>query len=109
MTPRRGEVWWAALDPTLGSEIAKTRPCVVMTRDLVNQHRRTVVVVPLSSSPNARPPILIAVNCAGKFSVAVVDQIRAIAKERLQARIGVLAEPEMEAIGDALQQILELI
>lgn len=109
MTPRRGEVWWAALDPTLGSEIAKTRPCVVMTRDLINQHRHTVVVVPLSSSPKARPPILIAVNCAGKPVVAVVDQIRAIAKERLQARIGVLAEPEMDAIGDALQQVLELI
>jgi mRNA interferase MazF len=80
-----------------------------MTRDLVNQHRHTVVVVPLSSSPKARPPILIAVNCAGKPAVAVVDQIRAIAKERLQSRIGVLAEPEMEAIGDALQQVLELI
>jgi mRNA interferase MazF len=109
VTPRRGEVWWVVLDPTIRSEIAKTRPCVVMTRDLVNQHRRTVVVVPLSSSPPERPPILIAVNCAGRPAVAVVDQIRAIAKERLQSRIGVLAEPEIEAIGDALQQILELI
>jgi len=109
VTPRRGEVWWAALDPTIGSEIAKTRPCVVMTRDLVNQHRRTVVVVPLSSSPKAWPPMLIAVNCEGRPAVAVVDQIRAIAKERLQSRIGVLAESEMEALGDALQQILELI
>jgi mRNA interferase MazF len=109
VTPRRGEVWWAALDPTMGSEIAKTRPCVIITRDLVNRHRRTVVVVPLSSSPKERPPILIAVNCAGKEAVAVVDQIRAIAKERLQSRIGILAEPEMEAIGDALQQVLELI
>ena len=109
MTPRRGEVWWAALDPTMGSEIAKTRPCVVMTRDLINQHRRTVVVVPLSSSPNASSPILIAVNCAGRPAVAVVDQIRAVAKERLQSRIGVLTEPEMDAIGGALQQVLELI
>jgi mRNA interferase MazF len=109
VTPRRGEVWWAALDPALGSEIAKTRPCVVITRDLVNQNRRTVVVVPLSSSPSAHPPIRIAVNCGGRPAVAVVDQIRAIAKERLQSRIGVLADPEMDAIGDALQQILDLI
>ncbi len=108
MTPRRGEVWWAALDPTIGSEIAKTRPCVVMTRDLVNQYRRTVVVVPISSSPKASPPILVAVNCAGKPAVAVVDQIRAIAKERLQNRLGVLTEPEMDAIGEALQRVLEL-
>ena len=109
MTPRRGEVWWAALDPTLGSEISKTRPCVIITRDLINQYRRTVVIVPLSSSPSAHPPIRVAVKCGGKPAVAVVDQIRSIAKERLQKRIGVLTEAEMEAIGGALQQVLDLI
>jgi len=109
VTPRRGELWWAALDPTLGSEIAKTRPCVIVTRDLINQYRRTVVVVPLSSSPSPHPPIQVAVNCQGRPAVAVVDQIRSIAKERLQSRIGVLTEPEMEAIEDALQQVLDLI
>ena len=109
MTPRRGEVWWTALDPTIGSEIAKTRPCLVMTRDLVNQHRRTVVVVPLSSAPKASSPILIGVNCAGRPAVAVVDQIRAVAKERLHSRMGVLTQSEMDAIGEALKQVLELI
>jgi len=109
VTPRRGEVWWAALDPTLGSEISRTRPCVVITRDLINQYRRTVVIVPLSSSPAAHPPIRVSVNCGGKPAVAVVDQIRSIAKERLQKRIGVLTEAEMEAIGGALQQVLDLI
>lgn len=109
MTPRRGEVWWAALDPTFGAEIAETGPCVIITRDLINQYRRTVVIVPLSSSPSAHPPIRIAVNCGGRPAVAVVDQIRAIAKERLRSRIGVLTEPEMDAIGNALQQVLDLI
>ena len=106
MNPRRGEIWWAALDPTLGSEIAKTRPCVVFSRDVVNQNRRTVVVVPLSSAPSAHPPILVAVSCGGRRAVAVVDQIRAISKQRLRNRIGLLTEPEMEAIGEALRQIL---
>ncbi len=105
---RRGEVWWAALDPTLGSEIAKIRPCVVMTRDLINQHRRTVVVVPLSSSPSANPPIQVAVTCGDRPAVAIVDQIRAISKQRLQGRIGALSEKEMEAVEDALRQILDL-
>jgi mRNA interferase MazF len=109
VTPRRGEVWWVALDPTLGSQIAKTRPCVIITRELINQYRRTVVVVPLSSSSSAHPPIRIAVNCGGRPAVAVVDQIRSIAKERLQSRLGVLTEPEMKGIGDALQQVLDLI
>ena len=107
MIPRRGEIWWVALDPTKGSEISKTRPCVVFTRDLVNEHRRTVVVVPLSSSPSPHPPVKVAVHCDGKRAVAVVDQIRAIAKERLRKRIGVLSEQEMEAISDALRQILD--
>lgn len=97
-----------ALDPTLGSEIAKTRPCVVLTRDLINEHRRTVVVIPLSSSPKAYPPIGVRVNCVGRAAVAATDQIRAIAKERLQERIGVMSGDEMAAIGAALRQILEI-
>ena len=108
MTPRRGEIWWVALDPTRGSEIAKTRPCAVLTRDAVNEHRRTVVVVPLSSALSAHPPISVPVNCGGKPAVAVVDRIRAIAKERLKNRIGSLSDRETEAIGEALRQILDL-
>jgi mRNA interferase MazF len=106
--PRRSEVWWAALDPVLGSEIAKTRPCVVLSRDTVNEFRRTVVVVPLSSSPTAHPPIHVAVRCGGKPAVAVVDQIRAISKQRLQSRMGVLTAEEVDSIADAIQVILDL-
>lgn len=108
VTPQRGEIWWAALDPVRGSEIAKTRPCAVMTRNALNEHRRTVVVVPFSSSPSAHPPIHVPVTCRGKRAVAVVDQVRAIAKERLKNRIGALSERETEAIGEALRQILDL-
>jgi mRNA interferase MazF len=96
------------LDPVLGSESAKTRPCVVLSRDIVNERRRTVVVVPLSSSPTAHPPIHVAVRCGGKPAVAVVDQIRAISKQRLQRHMGSLSEGEVDSIGRALQQILEL-
>ena len=108
MTPRRGEVWWIVLDPTLGAEISKTRPCLVLTRDLVNQHRRTVVVIPLSTSPEAYPPIRVSVNCGGRPAVAVTDQIRAVAKQRFRQRLGELSDDDMEAVGAALQQILEL-
>jgi len=71
---RRGEIWWAALDPTVGAEINKTRPCVVISNSVVNQHRRTVVVVPLSSSPRAAPPVLVSVTCSGQPAIAVIDQ-----------------------------------
>jgi mRNA interferase MazF len=106
VNPRRGEIWWGAVDPTLGSEIAKTRPCVVFSRDAVNQNRRTVAAVPLSSTSSAHTPILVAVSCGGRRAVVVVDQIRATAKQRLRSRIGLLTEPEMEAIAEALRQIL---
>jgi mRNA interferase MazF len=106
--PRRGEIWWANLDPTVGSEIQKTRPCVVISNSVVNQHRRTVVIVPLSSSPRAAPPVLVSVTCSGRPAVAVIDQVRAIARERLVERIELLSAEHLGAIEDALREILEL-
>jgi mRNA interferase MazF len=106
--PERGDIWWVALDPTLGSEIRKTRPCVVMSVKVLNERRRTVIVVPLSTSPQASPPILIPITCDGRPAVAVSDQIRAVAKERLQGRLGVVAAEEMAALEDGLRQIMRL-
>jgi mRNA interferase MazF len=106
--PERGEIWWVALDPTLGSEIRKTRPCIVVSVRVLNERRRTVIVVPLSSSPKASPPILIPITCEGRPAVAVSDQIRAVAKERLRSRLGVVAEEELAALADGLRQIMQL-
>jgi mRNA interferase MazF len=105
---RRGEIWWARLDPTVGSEISKTRPCVVLSSSVVNQRRRTVVVVPLSTSPRAAPPVIVSVQCAGRPAVAMIDQVRAIARERLAGRIELLSAEHLGAIEDALREILEL-
>jgi len=106
--PERGEIWWLALDPTLGSEIRKTRPCVVVSVKVLNERRRTVIVVPLSSSPKASPPILIRITCDGRPAVAVSDQIRAVAKERLGSRLGTVTGDEMLALEDGLKQIMQL-
>ena len=106
--PERGEIWWMALDPTLGSEIRKTRPCIVMSVKVLNERRRTVIVVPLSSSPKSGPPILIPISCGGQPAVAVSDQIRAVAKERLRSRLGVVTTEEMAALEDGLKQIMQL-
>src|SRR5580693_6964926 len=104
MIPERGEIWWVALDTTLGSEIRKTRPCVVVSVKVLNERRKTVIVVPLSSSPKASPPILIPITCDGRLAVAVSDQIRAVAKERMHGQLGVVAEEEMAALENALRQ-----
>ena len=108
MAPQRGEIWWANLDPTLGAEIKKTRPCVVISNSVVNQHRRTVVIVPLSSSPQAAPPLLVTVQCSGQPCVAVIDQVRAVTKERLVRHIENLSAEHLQAVEDGLREILEL-
>ena len=108
MNPLRGEIWWVDLNPTRGSEINKKRPCIVLSVDVINQRRKTVVVVPLSTSPTVRPPLTVSVVCAGRPAVAVVDQIRATAKERFGNRIGSVAAAEMEALEESLREILSL-
>jgi mRNA interferase MazF len=104
----RGEIWWVNLDPTRGSEIRKTRPAVVVTADALNRARRTVVVVPLSTGPQPRPPIVVPTPSAGTGSVAVCDQIRAVDKRRLTRCEGRLAMADLGAVENGLRRILEL-
>ncbi|MEI6036142.1 MAG: type II toxin-antitoxin system PemK/MazF family toxin [Verrucomicrobiae bacterium] len=104
----RGEVWWVSLDPGQGSEIKKTRPCVVLTHDTLNRLRKTVVVMPLSTAAKPHPPITVQVTCQGRAAVAVVDQIRAVAKHRLKSRIEAMAADDLAAINKALSTILEI-
>jgi len=106
--PRRGEVWWVRLDPTEGSEISKTRPCLILSSGVLNERRRTVVVVPLSSSAKASPPLLVPVRCGGRDAIAVTDQIRAVSKERLEQCMGTLSPEQMEAVEQAVREVLEL-
>jgi mRNA interferase MazF len=106
--PRRGEIWWANLDPSVGSEVNKTRPCLVIGNSVLNERRRSVVVVPLISSPRAAPPVTVSVTCSGRPAIAVMDQVRAVAKERLVSLIEKLSAQELESVEDALREILEL-
>src|SRR4051794_28752072 len=105
---RRGDVWWIALDPAQGSEIRKTRPAVVITADALNRARRTVVVVPLSSSPEPRPPIVVATPSAGPGAVAVCDQLRAVDRRRLTRAHGRLSASDLEAVEEGVRRVLDL-
>jgi mRNA interferase MazF len=106
--PQRGEVWWVRLDPVRGGEIRKTRPGLVVTANALNQDRKTVIVIPLSSSPLAAPPVLVPVKCSGQDGVAVTDQIRAVANERFMRRLDVIPADQFRQIEDAVRRILEL-
>jgi mRNA interferase MazF len=105
---RRGDIWWVALDPTLGSEIRKTRPAVVITADALNRARRTVVVVPLSTGPQPRPPIVVATPSAGADAVAVCDQLRAVDKRRLTRVSGRLSASDLGVVEDGVRRVLYL-
>lgn len=105
---RRGDVWWVELDPTRGGEIQKTRPAVVLTANALNRARRTIVVVPLSTGPRPRPPIVVATPSAGANAVAVCDQVRAVDKRRLTRSSGRLSGSDLRDVENGLRQILEL-
>uniref|UniRef100_UPI004047989A type II toxin-antitoxin system PemK/MazF family toxin n=1 Tax=Limnohabitans sp. TaxID=1907725 RepID=UPI004047989A len=91
----RGDVFWARLDPTVGSELQKTRPVLVLSINPLNKARKTLVVVPLSTSA----PAIEFLNVALKGgSVARCEHIRAIDKTRLADRIGSISDADMAKI-----------
>ncbi len=105
----RGDVWWVSLDPTQGAEIKKTRPCLVVSHDTLNKHRRTVIVVPISSSAKPHPPITVSVTCQGQPAVAITDQIRAVAKHRMKSRIESVSGDDIKSVEDAVSTVLCLV
>ena len=107
-TVRRGEIWWVDFDVVDDGEMRRMRPGVVVTADALNRARRTVVVVPLASGPQPRPPIVVATPSAGQGRVAVCDQARAVDKSRLTRTAGQLSAPDLKAVEDGLRRILEL-
>lgn len=106
--PRRGDVYWVALDPTLGSEIQKTRPAVIVSNNSCNVFGSRVVVLPLTSNVNSLYPGEALVTVKGKPSRALGDQIRSLDKSRLRSRIETLSQDEMAAIEEAVRITLGL-
>ena len=101
---KAGEIWLAQLDPTLGSEIKKTRPCVVISPDDMNAHLRTVIVAPMTTG--ARPArFRIALSFQGKQGLIVLDQIRTLDRVRLVKRLGALRAPTLALTLQALQNM----
>ena len=103
---RRGGVFLVDLDPTRGSEIQKTRPCVVVSPDELNHHLRTVIVAPLTTGGQAYP-FRVPSRFAGKVGRVALDQLRTVDRERLRKRVGVLAAGELGAALVALQEMFE--
>jgi mRNA interferase MazF len=102
----RGEVWLAALDPTQGSEIRKTRPCLVISPPELHDHLRTVTVAPMTTASRAAP-FRIAVRFGEKDGLVLLDQIRTLDKARLVRRLGVVSRPTLTATLAVLRELFE--
>lgn len=100
----RGEVHLVRLDPTLGSEIKKTRPCVVVSPDELNRHLRTALVAPMTTGGQAYP-WRIACRFRQRSGFVALDQLRTVDRERLVRRLGRLTPATMEAVFGALQEM----
>ena len=100
----RGEVWLLALDPTVGSEVRKTRPGVVISPPEMHDYLRTVIVAPMTTG--ARPaPYRIPVTFQGKRGLILLDQLRTLDKVRLVKRLGSVSSATLASTLETLQKV----
>jgi mRNA interferase MazF len=103
---QRGEVWLAALDPTIGAEIQKTRPCVVVSPPEMHDFLRTVTIAPMTTG--SRPaPYRITLRFRGKDGLILLDQLRTLDKLRLVRRLGVVTGNTLRLALAALREMFE--
>ncbi len=106
--PKRGALYWVNLDPTVGSEIAKTRPALVISNNIGNEYADRVIIAPVSSGNVQRvDPFEVRLE-AGEADLrqpckVLLDQIRTVDKSRLSNRIGVLTPERMTDVNDAIR------
>ena len=100
---KRREVWWVNFDPSIGGEVKKKRPAVIVSNDVSNKFLNRIQVVPLTNKTGHLYPSEALVIFEGKESKAMADQLATVSKLRLFKRAGVLSEEDMRRIEEAIK------
>lgn len=103
MEIKQYEIFLVNLEPTLGSEIKKTRPCVVISPDEMNKHLRTVVIAPMTTS-SKNYPTRVEIKHDNKIGWVVLDQVRTIDKQRIIKGMGRLSKPEVREVKSIIKE-----
>ncbi len=104
---KRGDVWLVCLDPTQGSEIRKTRPCVVISPPELNQHLKTVIMAPMTSQ-GFTAPFRVPIRFQGKDGLVLLDQIRTVDKVRLVKRLGAVPSTTLQQVLLVMQDLFSV-
>jgi len=105
---KRGEVWWVNFEPSIGGEIRKKRPAVIVSNNAANQFLNRVQVIPLTSNVDKLYPSETYITLRGKKAKAMADQLTTVSKKRLIKQLGTVSNAELEGIKRAISIQLDL-
>ena len=105
---KRGDVWWVNFEPSIGGEIRKKRPAIIVSNDAANKFLNRVQIVPLTSKTDRLYPSEAYMHVSGKMGKAMADQLATVSKERLFKRIGIISAEDLRKVEEAIKTQLDL-
>lgn len=106
--PKRGDIFWVNLDPTIGGETNKTRPALVISNDIGNEMANIVVIAPITSKVKNIYPFEVRISVKGKIGKVMINQCRTVDKSRLTSKIDSVDQETMRLVEDAIKIVFSI-